>query len=69
MNYPFKVCENYETKKNRVGKISILKILINVLFYEFFMFLKEVSCSPRLQLFDQKYSDNSNTVKYFYNLK
>ncbi len=25
--------------------------------------------SPRLHLFDQKYSKNGNIVKYFYNLK
>ncbi len=30
-------------------------------------FLKEVS--PRLNLFDQKYSKNSNIVKYYYNFK
>ncbi len=33
------------------------------------MFLKEVWCSPKLHLFDQKYSKNSNIVKYNYNLK
>ncbi len=34
----------------------------------FLMFLKEV-LSPKLHLFDQKYSKNSNTVKYCYSLK
>ncbi len=34
----------------------------------FFMFLS-LLCSPRLHLFDQKYSKNSNIVKYYYHLK
>ncbi len=32
------------------------------------MFLKEDLCSPRLHLFDQKYSKNSKIIKYYYNL-
>ncbi len=34
-------------------------------------YLKKMSlkCLPRLHLFDQKYSKNSNIVKYYYNLK
>ncbi len=32
--------------------------------------LKQVSYVPtRLHIFDQKYSENSNIVKYYYNLK
>ncbi len=30
---------------------------------------KEVSYSPKLHLFDQKYSINSNVVKYYCNVK
>ncbi len=37
--------------------------------FEVVRFLKEVLCSPRLHLFDRKYSKNSNIVKYYYNLK
>ncbi len=33
----------------------------------YILFLKEVS--PRLHLFDKKYSKNSHIVKYYYNLK
>ncbi len=32
-------------------------------------FWKNCFCSTRLHLFDQKYSKNSNIVKYYYNLK
>ncbi len=32
------------------------------------VFEKSLLCSPRLHLFDQKYSKNSNIVKYYYNL-
>ncbi len=32
-------------------------------------FLNVFECSPRLHLFDQKYSKNSNTVKYYFTLK
>ncbi len=35
----------------------------------FLNFLKSLFCSPRLCLFDQKYSKNSNIVKYLYDLK
>ncbi len=34
-----------------------------------FGLVKSVLRSPRLHLFDQKYSKNSNIVKYYYNLK
>ncbi len=30
---------------------------------------KRSLCSPRLHLFDQKYSKNSNIVEYYYYLK
>ncbi len=29
---------------------------------------KSLLCSPRLNVFDQKYMENSNIVKYYYNL-
>ncbi len=28
-----------------------------------------ILCSPMLHIFDQKYSKNSNIVKYYYNVK
>ncbi len=34
----------------------------------FYVFERRLFCSPRLHLFDQKYSKNRN-VKYYYNLK
>jgi len=35
---------------------------------DFVMFLKEVTCSQKLHLFNQKYSKNTNVVKYYNNL-
>ncbi len=35
-------------------------------FFSFFQI--SILCSPRVHFFDQKYSKNSNIVKYFYNL-
>ncbi len=46
-------------KKVYVYILEVRKIL---------MFLS-LLCSPRLHLFDQKYSKNSNIVKNYYNLK
>ncbi len=42
-------------------------IYIYIYIYTHLYFLK-VSCSTRLNLFDQKYNKNSNIVKYYYNL-
>ncbi len=47
---------NYHKKILGVGKI-----FLNV-------FKRSLSCSPRLQIFDQKYSKNKNIVKSYYNL-
>ncbi len=45
----------------------LFKCLGSVRFFlfNFFMFLKSLSCSPRLHLFDQKYKNN-NIVKFYY---
>jgi len=42
--------------------LGVSKIFLNV-------FERSPICSPRLHLFDQKYSKNSIIVKYYYNLK
>ncbi len=31
------------------------------------LFKEGILCSPRLHLFDEKYNQNSNIVKYYYN--
>ncbi len=38
------------------------------MFYIFFNLLC-ILCSTRLHLFDQKYAENSDIVKYYYNFK
>ncbi len=64
--------------------IIIIIIWINIFYYIFkhcfeenayihwgfnFLMFKKLLCSPRLPLIDQKYSKNSNTLKYNYHLK
>jgi len=47
------------------GMFCVFFYILYPLFYIDKMFLNDVSlCSPRMQLFDQKYSKNSNIVKY-----
>ncbi len=52
-----------EKETTKDDQNSIYKLLFKVLGSV------SVSYSPRLHLFDQKYSQNSNVVKYYYNLK
>ncbi len=44
---------------------------IHTYMIQFKIFFSETSlfCSPRLHIVDQKYSKNSNIMKYYYNLK
>jgi len=48
------------------------KVLTNVyvcIHYHSDVFERRLLCSPRLHLFDQKYSETFNIVQYYYNLK
>jgi len=63
--------EHLEKKRNipertRRGKGAFKSLLSGRFFH---VFERSLFCSPRLHLFDKKYSKNCNIVKYFYNLK
>jgi len=57
---PFVVLKN-TIYNNSVQKFEVVKIFKNI-------FERNLLCSPRLHLFEQKYSKDSNIVKYYCNL-